>query len=80
MRNRRKVLLRGLPFPVSCTIFRHVCVVTKSTYYLCHVHQLACIGAAPTEQISVEFDIGDFFKNLSRKSKFGYNETKVLVT
>ena len=32
MRNGKKVLLRGLPFPVSCTIFRHVSVIAKSTY------------------------------------------------
>jgi len=36
-------------------------VVAKRTHYLCHIHQLAYISAAPTEQISVEFDTGDFY-------------------
>ena len=31
----------------------------------------ACVSAAPTGQIFVNFDNGDFFKNLSRKFKFG---------
>jgi hypothetical protein len=36
----------------------------------------ACISAAPTGRISVKFDIGEFFENLSRKPDLGKIEQK----
>jgi len=30
----------------------------------------ACFGAAPTRRISIKFDTGDFYENLSRIYKF----------
>jgi hypothetical protein len=68
-------------------VFRRVCLVARSAYYFSHVlpsfclsvlpsvslsvHLPACISADPTEPISVKFDVGGFYENLSRKSKFG---------
>jgi hypothetical protein len=40
----------------------------------------ACISAAVTGRISVKFGIGDFYENLSRKSKFSYNRTDISST
>jgi hypothetical protein len=40
----------------------------------------ACISTAPTGRNSVKFRIEDFYKNLSRNSKFGYNRTKISDT
>jgi hypothetical protein len=39
-------------------------------------HLSACVSAAPTGQSSVKFDTGDFYENLWRKSRFGWNWTK----
>jgi hypothetical protein len=35
------------------------------------------ISAAGTGRISVKFDFGDFYENLSSKSKFVYNGEKI---
>jgi hypothetical protein len=32
----------------------------------------ARISSAPSERIFVKFDVGDFYLNLCKKSKFGY--------
>jgi hypothetical protein len=40
----------------------------------------ARISEAPTGQIFVKFDIGSFYGNLSRNSKFGENLTKISGT
>jgi hypothetical protein len=40
----------------------------------------AYINAAATVWISVKSDIGVFNENLSEKSKFGYNQAKLLGT
>jgi len=40
----------------------------------------ACIISAATEQIRLKFGIGCFYVNLSRKSTFGYNPTKIIGT
>lgn len=40
----------------------------------------AYISAAAAVWISVKFDIGVFYENLSEKSKFGYNQAKLLGT
>jgi hypothetical protein len=39
--------------------------------------RLLCISAVPTGRISLKCDIVDFYKNLSRKSKFGYKLANV---
>jgi hypothetical protein len=36
-----------------------------------------CISAAPTRRIFVKFDIGEFYENLLRKSKFVSNWAKM---
>lgn len=41
-------------------------------------HLFECISMAPIGQIFMEFEIEDFYENLSRKSKFGYSLTKML--
>jgi hypothetical protein len=69
------------PHPVlfrQCSIqsFRHVCVLVKRTYYLCHVCLSAWMNSAPTGWIYVTFDIGDFHYNLLRNWKFGYSWKK----
>jgi hypothetical protein len=33
-------------------------------------HPSACISAAPTERISMKFDLGDLDENMSRQVKF----------
>jgi hypothetical protein len=40
----------------------------------------ACISAIPTGRIFVKFDIVDFYENLSKTSKFGYDRAKLLGT
>lgn len=50
--------------------------VTKSTHYIRHVRPSVLlsskyISTAPTGRMFVEFDIRDFYKNLSINSKFG---------
>ena len=40
----------------------------------------ACASAARTERICVIFHIGDFYEDLSSKSKFDYNRTKISGT
>jgi hypothetical protein len=37
-------------------------------------------SATPTVRISVKFDTGKFYENLSRKSKSGYNWAKISGT
>ena len=60
--------------------FRSVRVVAKSGYYQRHlrpsVRPVAWIDEAPTEHIPVKLYIGDFYENLSRHTKSGYNRTK----
>ena len=50
-------------------------ILAKSAYYLRHVHftvyPSACNTATSTGRVSVKFDIGNFYENLSRNSKFG---------
>jgi hypothetical protein len=40
----------------------------------------ACISAASTGQISVKFDIGGLYANLSRKFKLAQNRAKISGT
>jgi len=40
-------------------------------------HPSACISAAPTERISMKFDLGDFEENMSRKFKFVSSQSKI---
>jgi hypothetical protein len=48
------------------TVFRRVQIIAKKKKaYHFHVRLTARTRAAPTERISVKFDIGDFFENLS---------------
>ena len=48
---------------------RAKCILASS---ICpSVRLSACINATPTGRISVTFDIGHFYKNLSRRPKFG---------
>jgi hypothetical protein len=44
------------------TVFGRVRIVTEVAYWLLHVLLSACITAAPTERMSVKFDIGYFMK------------------
>jgi hypothetical protein len=68
----------------SDTIFRHVCIVTKSAHYLLYVHPSlcsavclsTCISMAPTGWISMKFDIGDFHENLLRNFNLVKNRQK----
>jgi hypothetical protein len=59
----------------SKSVFKGDCIVSKSSYYLCHIrlsiHFPTRISATPTGRISLKFDIGDFYEYVSRKSKFG---------
>jgi hypothetical protein len=41
------------------------------------VHLTAGISAAPARRISVIFDTGDYYEDLSINSKFGYNGLKI---
>ena len=56
------------------SISRRVGTLAERAYWFRHIRTSirlsACIGSAPTGQISVKFDIGDFHKNMSRKPKF----------
>jgi hypothetical protein len=67
---------------LKTVIFRHVSKVEKTAYFLrlirpvclsvcLSVRQSACVSAAPTGQISVNFDSKNFYKNLLSTSKFG---------
>jgi len=59
--------------------FRHVRIISKSAYYICHfrlsvclpLHLSACNRAAPTGRISMKFDIDNFHYNWLTNSKFG---------
>ena len=59
----------------SLQIFRRVRIVAKNACYLSHVcpsfRLSACISSAATWWISVKFDTGNFYENLSRNAKFG---------
>jgi len=63
--------------------FKHVHTVAKRTYYLRHVclsvclcvYLSTCINAASTRWIFMKCDIGKFYINLLRKSKFISNRT-----
>jgi hypothetical protein len=64
----------GTPNSVPLRVLRsfwHVHIVWKRAKQLRHVRPSACISAAPTGRISVEFDIEEFNENLSRNFKFG---------
>jgi hypothetical protein len=56
----------------------------KSDYYLRHVCLSACLSpwkkSAPTERISIKFDIGEFFENLSTELKFHLNVARITGT
>jgi hypothetical protein len=45
-------------------------IVVKSAYFMLSVRLWAGISAASTIRIAVEFDIGNFYENLSRKSTY----------
>lgn len=63
------------------TIFRHNSIQMKSTYCpVMSIHLSAHTTVAPTRQIYMKYDIGDFSQNLSRQLKFGYNEAKTSST
>jgi hypothetical protein len=53
------------------TRFRRVRKIAKSEYFLRHVRPSVCLSvwnnSAPTEMISIKFDIRDFFEKLARK-------------
>jgi hypothetical protein len=57
----------------SIFIFRRVRIVAKIACYRRNIRPSACFSAAPIRRISMKFGIGDFFKNLWRNSRFGYN-------
>jgi hypothetical protein len=42
--------------------------------------QSACISAAPIGRIFMKVDFGDFYENISKKFKFGWNQTKISTT
>ena len=48
--------------------------------FVVSVRLSTCTGAAPTGRITVKFDIGILYGNLSRKSKFGQNRGNILGT
>jgi len=41
------------------------------------VCQSSCVSAAPIGRISVKVYVGNFYENLSRKCRFGWNQTKM---
>ena len=45
--------------------------VSLITVICLSVHLAVSISATPIGSINVKYDIGDFFENLTRKSKFG---------
>jgi hypothetical protein len=53
-------------------------IVAKSAYYICHVRLSTRISAAPTGRISMKFQIGNFYENLLRKSKFCLKSDKLI--
>jgi len=40
-------------------------------FYLHHVYLSVSARVPPTQRTYIKFDTGDFYENLSRKSKFG---------
>ena len=58
--------------------------IAKSDYLLRHVcpsvHLTASNNSAPTGRIFMKFYVGVFFKNLARKFKFHYDQTKITGT
>ena len=58
-------------------IFRHVHIVAKSAYLLCHVYLCTCFTPAPTGHIVVKFDNGDFYKNLSSENFFFKSDNNI---
>jgi hypothetical protein len=61
-------------------VFRQLCNVTKSDYWLRYVCQSEWNNSAPTGRIFMKFDIWGLFEYLLRKLKFHYNVTKVTGT
>jgi hypothetical protein len=67
-------------------LFWHVRIVAKSAYYVLrgrlsvYVRLYGRISAVSTGRIYVKFDSVDFYENLSRKPKFGYNGTVYMKT
>ena len=64
--------------------FKACLQIAKSAYYLRDVHLCvrvsACISLAPIGWSSMKFDIEDFYENLSRYSRYGWNLTKAMDT
>jgi hypothetical protein len=72
---QRKLCALELKF-ISFRFLGAYCVISIRACYLSHVRMSVCpsssayISAAPTERISVTFNVEDFNKNLSTKSIF----------
>jgi hypothetical protein len=62
-------------------MFRPICKISKSDYYLCHICPSVCplawTNPALTKLIFVKFNISAFFEYLSRKSKYNYCLTRI---
>jgi len=59
---------------VTVSLFRHVCIVVKSAYYLRHVLSsvFPYVSAwLPMNGFPWNLIMGDFYETLSRKFKFG---------
>jgi len=52
------------------TVFRHVCKIAKSDYWLCNVCSCVWKNSASTGWIVTKFDIRVLLKDLARKLKF----------
>jgi hypothetical protein len=63
--------LRSGPIPPRPTCLHEVRIVAKSACCLWHIHP--SVRMYPTGRISVKIDNVEFYENLSRKSKCGFN-------
>jgi hypothetical protein len=81
---RKLFIFIFLAYIFSLLFFKRVPVVTKSPYYIRHIHPSVrpstSTSAAPTEVISAAIYMGDVYKNVSRKLKFIQNRVKVSST
>jgi len=69
---------------LELAVFRRVRKLAKNAYSFFFIpvsdHLSACIGEALTGGMSENVDIGEFYRNQSRNSKFLQNRTKISGT
>jgi hypothetical protein len=71
---------RNFPLQYYLTDFKRIRLICEkhiSFLQIPSAHLLARISTADTEKISLKFDMGDFYENLSLKLKLHHDRTKI---